>query len=212
MNISYNSNDITDLCKIMKKYNSDKGLGWHNYTVVYNALFKNIKNNNLKIFELGIGTNNINLPSNMGANGTPGASLRGWKEFFPNSLIYGADIDSNILFNEDRIMTFYCDQTNPVIIKQLWNNTILQNKFDIIIDDGLHEFSANVCFFENSVQKINDNGFYIIEDIKTKDINLFEKKINEWKERYPYLIFKLEKINYINNNFDNNLIIIHKNN
>ena len=47
----------------------------HNYHLVYSALFKN-KNNVKKILEIGIGTNNTKLISNMGQNGIPGASLR----------------------------------------------------------------------------------------------------------------------------------------
>ena len=40
------------LCEIMKRCGSDKGLGWHNYTIYYDNLFKYIKYNNLNIFEL----------------------------------------------------------------------------------------------------------------------------------------------------------------
>ena len=29
----------TELCEIMKRNGSDKGLGWHNYTVIYDFLF-----------------------------------------------------------------------------------------------------------------------------------------------------------------------------
>jgi hypothetical protein len=192
----------------MKKNNSDKGLGWHNYTILYDELFKNIRHNNLRIFELGIGTNNINLPSNMGANGTPGASLRGWKEYFPISLIYGADIDTNILFTEDRIKTFFCDQTNSHIILNMWDNINLQDKFDIIIDDGLHTYDANITFFENSIHKLNKNGFYIIEDIISDTIPQFESKINEWKNKYPHLEFRIERIFNPNNSHDNNLMVV----
>lgn len=49
----------------------------------------------------------------MGNNCRPCASIYGWKEFFQNSLIFGADIDKDILINEDRIKTYYCDQTKP---------------------------------------------------------------------------------------------------
>ena len=69
----------TELCEIMTKYGSDKGTGPHNYTILYYELFKNIRYESLNIFELGLGTNNIDTPSNMGKNGKPGASLRGWK-------------------------------------------------------------------------------------------------------------------------------------
>lgn len=67
---------------------------------------------------------------------------------FSNSEIFGADIDTDMLFNTDRIKTFYCDQTNPHIIKYMWNEPALEENFDIIIEDGLHTFSANVCFLK----------------------------------------------------------------
>ena len=110
----------TPLCEIMGRCGSDKGSSnitksWHNYTSFYYSIFKKLKEEKLRIFELGLGTNDITLPSNMGINGVPGASLYGWQEFFSNSLIYGADIDKNILFNTEKIKTFYCDQTKPDI-------------------------------------------------------------------------------------------------
>jgi hypothetical protein len=64
----------------------------------------------LKILEIGIGTNNPSLVSTMGIYGTPGASLYSFREYLPNSQIYGADIDTNILFTHDRIKTFYVNQ------------------------------------------------------------------------------------------------------
>jgi hypothetical protein len=62
------------------------------------------------IFECGLGTNNPNLASNMTDTGMPGASLRVWRDYFRNAKIYGGDIDKEILFEEDRIKTFYVDQ------------------------------------------------------------------------------------------------------
>jgi hypothetical protein len=146
----------------------------------------------------------------MGENGRPGASLYGWQEFFPNSDIFGADIDSNILFNTDKIKTFYCDQTNPNIIKYMWNEKILQENFDIIIEDGLHTFSANVCFFENSIHKLKPNGYYIIEDIINDEKHLFINKIKEWENQYKDCLFTLLEIPSSCNNYDNNLLVIFK--
>ena len=34
--------------------------------------------------------------------------------------IYGADIDKDILFTEDRIKTFYVDQLSADSIKKMW--------------------------------------------------------------------------------------------
>ena len=168
----------TPLCEIMGRNNSDKGslnitTSWHNYTTLYYSLFKSISDKPLRIFELGIGTINPNIESNMGINGRPGASLHGWSEFFPNSKIFGADIDRDILFNTDRIKTFYCDQTNPEVIKNMWAEPELHDNFDIIIDDGLHLCNANFTFFENSIHKLNSKGYYIIEDILRNDLHHF---------------------------------------
>lgn len=199
----------TDLCKIMTEYGSDKGSGWHNYTPFYEEIFKNKRYEPLDIFELGLGTNNPLLPSSMGPEGKPGASLRGWKEYFTNSKIYGADIDKNILFQEDRIKTFYCDQLSSETIKNMWNDNDLKDKeFDIIIDDGLHQFQANINFFRNSIHKLKKTGVYIIEDIHIDFIENFKNLLPFLKEEFDYLTFELKEIPNPKNRSDNNLIVI----
>lgn len=207
----YNLNQPTPLCEIMIRNKSDKGSdGRHNYTKVYYSIFNNIREKPLRIFELGLGTNNIDVPSNMGVNGRPGASLYGWNEFFVNSDIFGADIDTRILFNTNKIKTFFCDQTNPSVINNMWNEPDLIDNFDIIIEDGLHKFNANVCFFENSIHKLNKGGYFIIEDIIMPEKYLFDNKIKEWKFKYPDLLFDLLIIPCGVNNFDNNLLVVYK--
>lgn len=211
MNLGFDPHQLTPLCHIMYKYGSDKGNIdnlRHNYTTFYYNLFKNLSNNNLRIFELGLGTNNVNLPSNMGGNGKPGASLFGWREFFPNSFIFGADIDSGILFTDNRIRTFQCDQTDVQSIFNLWSNQDLLQPFDIIIEDGLHTFEANVCFFENSIHKLKNGGNYIIEDIVDIELPLFVQKIEEWKIKYPDLLFNLIVLP-VNNDKQSDNIILH---
>ncbi len=215
MKFLFNENQSTPLCEIMGRHGSDKGSiniqsSWHNYTTFYYSIFKYLRYNQLRVFELGLGTNNENLPSNMGANGRPGASLFGWSEFFFNSHIFGADIDTDILFNTDKIKTFYCDQTNPETIKKMWNESDLQENFDIIIEDGLHTFHANVCFFENSIHKLKQNGYFIIEDILLGEECLFENKIKEWETQYKDCSFTLLKIPSSTNPHDNTLLVVVK--
>jgi hypothetical protein len=215
MDISFDETKHTPLCEIMGRHGSDKGhinITWckHNYTTLYYSLFKNLRFKKIRVFELGLGTNNVNVPSNMGANGIPGASLYGWSEFFPNASIFGADIDFGILFTTDKIKTFYCDQTNPYVIKYMWNEPQLQDGFDIIIEDGLHTFSANVCFFENSIHKLNPGGYYVIEDIVCHEEPLFVDKIAEWESQYPDCVFKLVKMPSFQNTYDNTLLVVYK--
>lgn len=202
----------TELCEIMSKYGSDKGQGPHNYTIYYEKIFNKIRNNNLKIFELGLGTNNLDVKSNMGVNGKPGASLRGWKEYFKNSFIYGADIDERILFEEERIKTFYCDQTDISSIEAMWKNEFLNDLyFDIVIEDGLHEFNANLNFLVNSLHKLKSNGYYIIEDLLPETVNLFDKEIKSLEQKFIGHSFEIVRLENENNYYgDNNLLVIKK--
>jgi hypothetical protein len=160
-----------DLCRIMTQYGSDKGDGWHNYTLLYDFLFRRRRFEVRKVFEVGLGTNNVDVPSNRGPDGSPGASLRGWRDYFPEAEIFGADIDRRVLFSEPRISTFYVDQLDPAAIAAMWNE-IGQTDFDIIVDDGLHTFEANSCFLLHSFHRLRNFGYYVIEDIVMSRENL----------------------------------------
>lgn len=195
------------MCRIMSKYGSDKGNGWHTYTPVYFKIFKGLFERKLKIFELGIGTNNPNLPSTMGMIGRPGASLRGWRECFPNAEIFGADIDRNILFSEDRIATFYCDQLDSTAIQGLWREPELHEGADVIIDDGLHTFEANANFLAGSLQYVRADGFYMVEDIPRHDLESWRTHLPIYAERFPDFDFALLELPSPINYFDNNLMI-----
>ena len=202
-----NSNSNSKLTELMNYYGSDKGgkNNHHNYADFYSEIFFHQRNEIKSFLEIGLGTNNVNLPSNMGIDGVPLASLRAWRDYFKNAQIYGADIDKSILTNEERIKTFFVDQTNPESIKKLFNS-IGELKFDIILEDGLHEYNANICFFENSIDYLKNNGIYIIEDIFYKDKKKF---LNYFKNKnYSFSIVDI----YHNKNIANNcLAIVRKN-
>jgi hypothetical protein len=199
------------LSELMSYYRSDKSSRHHNYTHTYSRLFYNLKDKELNIFELGLGTNNENIPSSMGKDASPGASLRGWRDYFKNSKIYGADVDKDILFTENNIETFYVDQTNTEIIKDLWNNEKLKNiNFDIIIDDGLHEFNANICFLVNSFHKLKKGGIYIIEDITVQSMQTFQNKLEDLKNKMNFT-FEIKNIINRYNQWDNIIAILYKN-
>lgn len=163
--------DNTALCRLMNAEGSDKGGGWHNYTLVYHAIFNELKDADFAFFELGMGTTNPTIKSNMGPNGKPGASLRAWSRYFTKARIFAADVDPAIVggpHDSDRITTHWVDQTDPEAIRSLWQ--AFPHEFEIIIDDGLHEAHANITFLENSYDRLAPGGVYIIEDILPGDV------------------------------------------
>ena len=170
----------------MNNFGSDKG-NQHNYTDFYHFLFCKLRDKKLNIFEVGLGSVKNNYSDNMSKfrNYKPLCSLRGWKKYFLNSEIFGADKDKSILTNENRIKTFYVDMLEKETIKKMWEK--IKKKMDIIIDDGMHSFESNTIFFENSISFLNDNGFYIIEDINRNPNNIrkylkyFRKKNLFWQ-------------------------------
>jgi hypothetical protein len=200
----------TPLCDIMFKEGSDKGGPgkWHNYTTYYHKLFVSNKNKVLRIFELGLGTNYTDVKSNMGANGVPGASLRGWAKFFPHSNVYGADIDRRVLFSEDRIKTYYCDQTDPTAISKMWDTDELRDGFDVIVEDGVHTFEASACFMVNSLHKLRTKGVFIVEDVDVKYLDkliAFAAGVISQNKKYSA---KLVRIPHPTNKADNNLLVV----
>ena len=73
-------NKENDLKKISLLYNSDKIE--HGYIDIYHAYFKEIKDEKLKILEIGI---------------ADGYSLLTWSDYFKNSTIIGIDIHKIII-------------------------------------------------------------------------------------------------------------------
>ena len=209
LDITYVLNGKTnqDLKILMDNYGSDKGgkNNEHNFAQYYSQIFHNQKDKIENFLEIGLGTNDINIPSNMGKDGKPLASLRAWRDYFKNANIYGADIDRNILNDENRIKTFYVDQTNPDSIKDLFNQ-IGNKRFDIILEDGLHEFNANICFFENAINFLKTDGVYIIEDVYYKD----QEKFIRYFEKTSYN-FSIVDIFHKKNIANNCLVVIKKN-
>jgi hypothetical protein len=194
--VYYQKNMQSELSRLCDKHGSDKGeivatghpYGWpsHSYTDLYEGLFDHCRDFMKNVFECGLGTNNPALPSNMGISGKPGASLRVWRDYFPNARIYGADIDQDILFQEDRISTFQCDQTVPESIDQLWE-AIDVNDFDLMIDDGLHTFEAGVCLFEHAFGRLRKSGIYVIEDIQSQTMLKFRSYFNLTSHRVEFV-------------------------
>ncbi len=136
-----------NLSNLARLYGTDKFE--HGYTEIYPIYFQSIKNQGLRILELGIGGGeNIKYGGN---------SLKMWAKYFKNSEILGVDVYDKSLIDYRRIKTFTGNQTDRDVLSQFTN-------LDIIIDDGSHINSDIIQSFEILFQKLNIGGFYCIED------------------------------------------------
>jgi SAM-dependent methyltransferase len=166
---SYFSENPTRFCTVFSGHGSDKALGWHNYGFLYNFILGPMRGTARRILEIGIGTNNLDVPSNMGRAGSPGASLRAWRELFPLATVIGADVDDRVLFRDDRIETYYVDQTRPETLEALFHQ-FGAPPFDLVVDDGLHTFEANVNVYRAAHRRVGPGGFLVIEDVRNEDV------------------------------------------
>lgn len=185
---------MNSLRELIDYYGSDKNLS--NYTEVYEEIFERIRNIELDILEVGIGSlagGVSNMNRTQIQNYKQGASLRVWRDWFRYSNIWGMDIAEDCMFKEDRINTVLCDSTNKEKIDEVLGNL----KFWIIIDDGWHNVEGQKKTFEGLWDRVYNGGIYVIEDIEA----------GNGSDIYRYM--KNKEINY-NKNKNGNLLWIHK--
>jgi hypothetical protein len=212
--VQYTKNPNCEITKLCEKYGSDKGgiqlqkdgrpYPWpsHTYADFYSMLFSHCRSSIKKVFECGLGTG---TPGSTDGLLTAGGSLRMWRDFFPNAMVYGADIEWSVLFHEERISTFYIDQLNPDVIAEFWDKVGVQD-FDLIVDDGLHTFKAGATLFQHSIDKLAHHGIYIIEDVGPSDLLLY-------KDFFAKKDFQVEYVSLFRPSTplgDNNLVVVRK--
>jgi hypothetical protein len=217
LKIKYESKDniLAELCD---KYGTDKGSNreynstdaWpsHTYTDYYYMIFNKNREKYRNVFECGIGTNNSDVKGYFKLDGVPGASLKVWRDYFPNAMIYGADIDPTCLVQENRIFSQVMDQTNPKSIHNYFDSIVCPS-FDLMIDDGLHEFSAGKILFENSSTYLKPGGIYVIEDVVLEDLQSYRDFFSGSKHLVHFISMQREQSG-LRSIAHNSLVVIEK--
>ena len=173
--IDINSNSLEFLGK---KFFTDKVDSSHtyksiNYCNIYEKYFNKIKDKVTKFVEIGI---------------KDACSLKMWKEYFPNAIIYGIDIDPRCKqYEEDRIKCLIGDQNDE---KFLLNIKDIIGDYDILLDDGSHITHHQIKSFDILYENCKNNGFYIIEDLRCS----YEEYLNHHDIRNCWPGMKYNKI------------------
>ena len=146
----------------------------HGYAKFYEDYFRNIKNEKLKILEIG------------SFYGNASASLF---FYFRNSFLYAGDIFPDLFrYESKRVKNFFVNSSEEVSIK---DNIIAKNiQFNIIIEDASHSFKDQIISLFLLFKSLEPKGLFIIEELDfpdtRKDMNL--------KDEHPTLREILNKI------------------
>jgi len=177
--------EASELREIFDSYGCDKSQN-HDYHFVYGAILKSLGPIE-SMLEIGLGTTNTDVVSNMGKIWVPGNSLRAFRKYLPGTFVYGADVDKRILFEEEGIKTYFVDQTDPATITTL--GVKIPGQLDLIIDDGLHAPNANLAILIFALDKLKPGGWLVIEDISGEATPIWKVVSSLLPTQYPsYLI------------------------
>lgn len=163
---------MSELEQLFDKHGCDKG-SKHKYHTIYESIFEPLRDKEINILEIGVFN---------------GESLKVWLDYFPNANIYGIDLFSRVamedvqVLNEERCQAIKGDSTNIAtaeLVKKQWPDV----KFDIIIDDALHQPEANAKTMHNFFPLLKENGMYSIEDVWPLDIMNSKEWNHHWIQK-----------------------------
>lgn len=166
------------LDEIAIKYGTDKSSLSNNYCHKYEKFLPFGREDNLKILEIGV---------------WKGVSLKMWSEFYPNSLVWGIDINPKCwkpTKKNNRIKVLIGDQNDVDFLKHVCE---LYGPFDLIIDDGSHNTKHQYTTFNFMVNCLKKNGVYIVEDIAT---SYWDRFIQDGFSMVDFLKGLVDDVNY----------------
>jgi len=144
------------LDELGRKHGTDKSSGSHAYLDWYETFFQPIRYKSFTFVEIGVGS---------------GASIRTWRDYFPNALIVGMDIENKMEFVEERIHISHGDQGDPIALDGMLS--LCNGTPSIINDDAGHQPDAQLFSYKHLMPKLSSGGLYILEDIGSEDVTRF---------------------------------------
>jgi len=163
----------------------------HSYLSVYEELLQPKKYSAKNVLEVGIFN---------------GGSIQLWKDYFPNAIIYGIDIENGErvclphLFSDTRVV-LYTD--TDAYVSDTISQYFSEVSFDIIIDDGSHRLEHMKAFITLYIPLLSKDGIMIIEDIQ------YIGWINELQSCVPdTMSFEFYDRRNIKDRYDDVLVVI----
>ena len=127
---------------------------YHGYTDIYEQIFELVRDEALRILEVGVG--GYKDPA------AGGESARMWRQYFKNATITAIDLYDKRSHEEDRIRIYQGSQDDQEFLEKVNTES---GPFDIIIDDGSHINQHVRSSFRFLFPLLSQGGTYIIEDL-----------------------------------------------
>jgi predicted O-methyltransferase YrrM len=140
----------TDLCRLAERHDTDKGT---TYTQVYHRLLGHVREQRMRMLEIGLYN---------------GGSLRMWRDYLPNAVLHGIDVDARTLAYQDEVpnsQVRLVDQGSTAALEAFVAE--LGGNYDFILDDGGHTMVQQIVSFEVLWPQVMPGGVYAIEDLGT---------------------------------------------
>ena len=162
-----------------KEYNKES-IKLDSFLNEYDFYFSSRRNNKLNILEIGV---------------REGGGLYTLRKYFPNANIYGLDINPACKKHENLdadVRVFIGHQSDMKLLTDVTANV----NFDVIIDDGSHNWLDQRVTFEFLFKKMNDNGLYCIENLVTSYNYMSTEYKNDKISFANYLKTLIDKVNW----------------
>lgn len=172
--------------EIALKHGTDKVTD-HQYHYMYDKYLPAIRNEKIKMLEIGLGCDMVSIPSLTAVSSFymwlatcaylsptlkgygPGASYYTWLEYFPNVdlyfIEYNAECAEKWADQTAGATIFPGDQADKAFLRKFIEET--GGDFDVIIDDGGHSMVQQETSLELLWKVVKPGGVYFVEDLQT---------------------------------------------
>jgi hypothetical protein len=138
----------------------------HAYWYMYGRYLAHVRNEPLKMLEIGLGCSNP---------GGPGHSFRLWRKYLPQASISYIEFDKQCTTAfEDQVRTvgrgemYAGSQSDAALLARVVQDAKNSELYDVVIDDGSHHAHDMEASFDALWDAVKPGGIYVIEDLQVQ--------------------------------------------
>jgi Methyltransferase domain len=140
---------LPTLDELALNHGTDKSSAGHDFARIYEQFLEAWRHLRITLLEIGV---------------LDGASLRMWRDFFPEARLFGLDNDAAVGERVHSASIFIGDQADATVLDAVVRES---GPLDLIIDDGAHKAKQQIGSLLYLWPHLTPGGIYIVEDVHT---------------------------------------------